>query len=249
MARLDDATAQRAADYLRSQLTGHTHLVDFFSLIFAAELIHAATGIESLPADRQWRDRVAEAINNLRRADGGFAKSHEGAASSTYYSFLAVLTLQLIERPIDSPELLAKFLLTQRRDDGGFVEIRPMRRSGTNPTAAAVGLLRILQQLPGSPNYTDAIREEVLDFLCDLQTDEGGFKANTQIPIADLLSTFTAMLTLTDLNAADEFDRADALKFVESLDQPAGGFLAADWDEAVDVEYSFYGIAARGLLS
>ena len=38
------------------------------------------------------------------------------------------------------------FLKSRRREDGGFVEIAPMRRSGTNPTAAAVGLFQLLGQ-------------------------------------------------------------------------------------------------------
>ena len=95
---------------------------------------------------------------------------------------------------------------------------------------------------------TSAIREKTLDFLCEMQTDEGGLRANTRIPIADLLSTFTGLLTLTDLDARDEIDLAHLKRFVFSLDRPEGGFHGAAWDPAHDVEYSFYGLGCAALL-
>ena len=242
--RLDTSTAQRVANYLQIQLDGSAHIVDLFSLVFAAQLLEMAAGVDAMAGQPDdWRGRVAQLIESLRRDDGGYAKGATGAASSTYYSFLSVLTLELLQCPTPEPEKLVKFILSQRRDDGGFVEIRPMRRSGVNPTAAAVGLLRVLDQ-----QAVADVREEVLDFLCEQQSDEGGLKANTQIPIADLLSTFTGLLTLADLNAADEIDLPAVEKFAKSVEQPTGGFLAAAWDEAVDVEYSFYGIGTLGLL-
>ncbi|MEM9187429.1 MAG: prenyltransferase/squalene oxidase repeat-containing protein [Planctomycetota bacterium] len=241
---LDGPLAERIAGYLRGRFGEQAHVVDLFSLVFASQLVQSATGVDAMaeqPSD--WRDRVAELIESLRRDDGGYAKSPEGAASSTYYSFLSVLTLELLERPIPSPDSLAEFILSQRREDGGFVEIRPMRRGGVNPTAAAVGVLRVV-----APAAVETVADDVVDFLCDQQTDEGGFRANTKIPIADLLSTFTGLLTLADLDAAQEVDLAAVQRFARSVEQPGGGFLAAAWDEVVDVEYSFYGVATLGLL-
>lgn len=241
---LDQKTAERVSQYLQTQLSASAHIVDLFSLVFASQLLEMATGVDAmLNQQTDWRDRVSDLIESLRRPDGGYAKSKEGAASSTYYSFLSVLTRELIDRPTPNPERLVKFIESQRRDDGGFVEIRPMRRSGVNPTAAAVGVLRIL-----APESIEQQADDVIDFLCDQQTDEGGLRANTQIPIADLLSTFTGLLTLADLKAEEEVDLDAARRFAASLDQPEGGFLAAAWDEEVDVEYTFYGIATAGLL-
>ncbi len=246
--RLDGALADSIATFLQQRSTSQAHIVDLFSLVFSSQLLEAATGTDPMAgAPASWKDNVATLIESLRREDGGYAKSPQGAASSTYYSFLSVLTLQLLDRPLPNPEVLAKFVLGQRREDGGFVEIRPMRRSGVNPTAAAIGLLRTVGNQTGV-DYLSDVTEDVVDFLCDQQTEEGGFRANTSIPIADLLSTFTGLLTLVDLEAALETDLPAIRRFVESVEQPSGGFLAAAWDEAVDVEYSFYGLASLGLL-
>src|SRR6185437_8059937 len=158
-----------------------------------------------------WPDAVCTTLERLRRSDGGYAKTDEGQSSSTYQSFLVVLCLQLLDRPLVEPERLAAFAKSRQRDDGGFVEIGPMKNSGTNPTAAAIGLLKILDACDNE------IRENTLDFLANMQTDEGGLRANTRIPLADVLSTFTGLLTLADLNALTEIDVTAARKFVESL--------------------------------
>jgi geranylgeranyl transferase type-2 subunit beta len=81
-----------------------------------------------------------------------------------------------------------------------------------------------------------------------MQTDEGGLRANTRIPIADLLSTFTGLLTLQDLGGAAEIDFDQVRRFVTSLELEDGGFHGAQWDPAHDVEYTFYGLGTLGLL-
>lgn len=241
---LDGEPAERAADYLRGCLAGQAQIIDFLSLIYGASLLELSAGIDVFDRSAAgWRESVAAALEEFRRDDGGYAKGPEGQASSTYHSFLVVLCQQLIAAPTPRPERLAEFILSQRREDGGFVEIRPMRRSGANPTAAAIGLLTILGRVD------DDVRDETTEFLLDMQTDEGGLRANTRIPIADLLSTFTGMLTLADLGGLAELDCAAVEAFACSLEQPSGGFFGAAWDEACDVEYSFYGLGVLGLLA
>jgi geranylgeranyl transferase type-2 subunit beta len=95
----------------------------------------------------------------------------------------------------------------------------------------------------------EPVRLDTRDFLAEMQTDEGGLRANTRIPIADLLSTFTGILTLQDLGGADEIDIAAVQQFVRSLEREEGGFHGAVWDTAHDVEYSFYGLGCLGLLA
>ena len=97
--------------------------------------------------------------------------------------------------------------------------------------------------------YNHDTKEITLDFLCEMQTDEGGLRANTRIPIADLLSSFTGGLTLTDLNSFGELDVELFDTFVRSMERAEGGFQAAAWDDAHDVEYSFYGLGCKALLA
>lgn len=244
LGELHDEVAQRAANYLRSRLRGQTPMIDFLSLMQSATLLEAAAGIDVFDAaPTGWRDAAGAMFEQFRRPDGGYAKTDEGQASSTYHTFLIVVTRQVIgQAPVD-PQRLADFARARQRDDGGFVEIGPMRNSGANPTAAALGLLKILDSLD------DDVRQAAIEFLSEMQTDEGGIKANTRIPIADLLSTFTGLYTLCDLGAFDAIDVTAAARYADSLQLERGGFRGAAWDEAADVEYTFYGLGALALCS
>jgi geranylgeranyl transferase type-2 subunit beta len=240
---LEGATAERAGDFLRRRMAGRESIVDFFSLIYSAALLRGMADIdvfENAPAD--WRRAVAGALEELRRDDGGYAKGREGQASSTYHTFLVALCFELLELPIPDPERLVTFLRSQWAAGGGFLEIRAGKRAGTNPTAAAIGTLTILEHMD------DAIRDETVDFLVDMQTEEGGLRANTRIPIADILSTFTGLVTLWDLDAIAELDLRAVRGYVYSLQRTEGGFHAAIWDDAHDVEYTFYGLGSLALL-
>jgi geranylgeranyl transferase type-2 subunit beta len=236
--------AEKAAGFLRSRLGGQESIVDFFSLVYGAALLETAAGIDVfVAADVAWRDNTAALLESFRRADGGYAKGPEGTASSTYHTFLVLLSLELAARQSPEPERIVGFLHSQRAEEGGFREIRASKRAGTNPTAAAIAALRMLGALD------DSLRNDTIDFLCEMQTDEGGLRANTRIPIADLLSTFTGLLTLQDLGGECEIDLPAVSQFVRSLEREEGGFHGAVWDAAHDVEYTFYGLGCLGLLA
>ncbi len=243
LGHLEGKLAEDSAAFLRSRLTHHESIVDLLSLVYSAKLIEAACGLDPL-ADQpeHWKVRLAELLDSLRRDDGGYAKSSEGRAGSTYQTFLVLLCLELIEQPIPERDKAAQFLLGQQQSDGGFLEIRVAKRSGTNPTAAAIGGLRVLGKLD------DKIASDAVDFLLDLQGDEGGLQANTRIPMPDLLSTFTGCVTLADLEHLHELDTQHALQYVQSMQQTGGGFRGFAFDPADDVEYTFYGLGALALL-
>lgn len=236
--------AERAAAFLKTKLSGSAPIVDFLSLVYGGMLLEMSAEINVFAdVSADWRAQVSEALERYRRPDGGYAKTDEGQSSSTYHTFLVVICNQLIGRPIIDPKRIIEFIRSRRRDDGGFVEIGPMTKSGTNPSAAAAALLRILD------GYDAPMRTALVDFLLDAQTDEGGFRANTRIPVADVLSTFTATLTLADLGMLPAIELDAARRYVGTMELPGGGFLGGVWDSATDVEYTFYGLGAMALLA
>src|SRR5439155_5131892 len=121
-----------------------------------------------------WPMRVAETLESLRAKDGGYAKAPGAASGSTYHTFLVALCYQMLGKEVSNRDGVLTFVHSRRRDDGGFVEIAPMRRSGTNPTAAGVGILQILQGDELSPDET----RPVIDFLAQMPSMEGGLRAN-----------------------------------------------------------------------
>lgn len=241
---LNDPVAERAAAYLKQQMQGKAAIIDFLSLLYSALLLQTSAGVDLFEeVDDAWRESVADTLEGFRRDDGGYARTHQTNVGSTYNSFLVVLCQQLIGWPVQDAQRLAEFVRSRVREDGGFVEIPAMKRSGTNPTSAAVALLRILEALD------EDLADGAIDYLLERQSSEGGLTANTRIPVADTLSTFTGMLTLADLAAVDELDLPAVRRFVESMEQPAGGFRGAVLDEACDVEYTFYGLGCLALLA
>ena len=235
--------AQHSAEFLSAEMAKHQTIVDFFSLFYAANLIKISAGIDLFDTSApEWKDQVAIFLNGLRREDGGFAKSTEGKFGSTYNTFLVMLVLQLLDKPVEQVDGIKRFLDSQRVEDGGWREIKVSQRAGTNPTAAAAAALRMIDSMD------DETANLTIDFLLDMQTDEGGLRANTRIPIADSLSSFTGGLTLSDLGAFDELDVDSFQSFVNSLQLDEGGFRAAAWDESHDVEYTFYGLGCLALI-
>jgi geranylgeranyl transferase type-2 subunit beta len=78
---------------------------------------------------------------------------------------------------------------------------------------------------------------------------EGGLRANERAPLADLLSTFTGLWSLAGLGALGRIDADAARRYAAEQELPGGGFRGGVWDEAADVEYTFYGLGVLGILS
>ena len=235
---------KKISDYLRQFQIEKLSIIDLLSWLYCALIVQASGGEDLLQtAPANWNSEISGSLERLRTADGGYAKSEQGALGSTYHSFLVILIYQLIGLDLPDPNNLIQFLYDRQRDDGGFVEISPMKRSGTNPTAAAVATLIILNSMD------DELKNDVQDFLKQVKSSEGGFQANTRIPFADGLSTFTGLLTAQDLELETLIDPEQVQKFMtEWLEFPTGGFRGASWDEQADVEYTFYGLGVLALL-
>jgi geranylgeranyl transferase type-2 subunit beta len=240
---LTDTQLSPAAAFLRSSLSRNTSPVDFFSLLYSCLILQAAGG-EDVLADSSpvWAGRIANQLEAFRSPDGGYAKVPGGPHASTYTTFLVTLCYEVLGMQAPSPELAVRAILSRRREDGGFVEMGAMKRSGTNPTAAAVGTLSMLGGL------SDEVKHGVTELLVSLVSDEGGIKANSRVPLADTLSTFTGAWTLSELGALERLDPEKVLEYASEVEHPPGGFFGGLWDEGYDVEYTFYGLGILGLL-
>lgn len=239
---------QRAAGFLRASLTRQASVIDFFSLLYSCLLVRLVGGPDVLadsPPD--WPDRVAATLESFRTSDGGYAKTIDGQSGSTYHTFLVALCYQLLGRSLPRTAEMVRFIASRRREDGGYVEIAPMRKSGTNPTAAAMGLLQMAAA--EFPQALEDARGGVSDFLVGMVSPEGGLRANGRAPLADLLSTFTAAWTLEALGDLSRLNGETVRSYAALLERPQGGFHGGLWDEGCDVEYTFYGIGVGAIFS
>jgi geranylgeranyl transferase type-2 subunit beta len=235
--------SEPVAGYLRSVGQRKTSVIDVVSWLYSALMVQMQNGPDLLAtATGDWPQRLAAILQEFRTADGGYAKARGGAVGSTYHTFLVAICHELIGQPIPQPERIVEFVRGRRRDDGGFVEIAPMKHSGTNPTAAAVALLQMFGSLD------DQARGGVGEFLSSVRCSDGGFQANERIPFSDSLSTFTGYLTCLDAGLAGILEPRDIEKFLRELELKHGGYRAAIWDNSADVEYTFYGLGLQALI-
>ncbi|MFH5803652.1 prenyltransferase/squalene oxidase repeat-containing protein [Alienimonas sp. DA493] len=241
----DEPTAAEVARFLKAHDPLRLGAIDLVSWLYSAVVVQAAGGGDPLAeAPPDWPERLAAGLEQNRSADGGYAKTPAGAAGSTYTSFLVALTLELIGRDVPAPGRLAQFLFDMQRDDGGFVELAPVKRSGTNPTAAAAVLLKLLG------HADDELKADLRGFLTEVTDPAGGVRANTRIPFPDGLSTFTALLMCRDLGLPAPLPAGAMKRWVETeLELPTGGFRGAAWDVNADAEYTFYGLGVLALTA
>lgn len=75
----------------------------------------------------------------------------------------------------------------------------------------------------------------------------GGFKAFNHLQRADMLSTAVALFALRYAEADLRLIKPATLDFIQS-NYSAGAFLSGDDDQTEDVEYTFYGLLALGVL-
>jgi geranylgeranyl transferase type-2 subunit beta len=241
---LDQSRCQQIAAYLKSTASRQEYsLIDLVSWLYSLITVQFIGNLEPLAGDAEsFADEVTNSLEGFRRPDGGYARTNEGGSGSTYHTFLVALCYEMLGRTAPDADGIQGFLLSRRRDDGGFVEIGPMKRSGTNPTAAAAVLLK----------RHGAMDEQTIGgieaFLHKVKGEEGGFRANTQIPFCDLLSSFTGLLTANELGFRNLLDAETCLRYVTQLEGSAGGFRGSAWDGQADPEYTFYGLGTLALL-
>ncbi len=87
-----------------------------------------------------------------------------------------------------------------------------------------------------------------LELLKSFACEPGGFKAFAHLNKADMLSTAVALFALNFAVCDLRLLKPACLDFIEQ-NYAEGAFLSGDGDQAADVEYTFYGLLALGVLA
>lgn len=220
--------------YLRS--FGGGDALDFVHL---ACLARCWAGLKTGALDEATRQDILRRLDAHRSADGGYGAEPGADHGTVYGCFLAVGAYEDLEAPVPEPRGLIGCLRSLESRDGAYHN-QPGAPVGSTPaTAAAVTLLR----------HLDDTRPELADWLLARHHPDGGFFAAPDAPVPDLLSTATALHALAGLHAPLDRIRESCLDFVDSLWTSRGGFYGHWADETIDCEYTYYGLLALGHLS
>lgn len=183
---------------------------------------------------------ILERVESYRSEDGGYAASQNSPDGTAYGCFVALGAYQDLGKNLPNPAGLVHCQNRLRAEDGGYANQQDVPLGLTPATAAAVTLLRQLEEpLPG----------ELVDWLLARCRPEGGFFATPVAPLPDLLSTATALHALACLHAPLDPIRESCLDFIDTLWTNQGGFHGNWTDDDLDCEYTYYGLLALGHLS
>ena len=198
----------------------------------------------------------------LARDDGGWAKTAIEGNGSLYHTFLSACTYFRMGSSVPETEALKEFLNGLAQPGGGFLENKYSKRAGANGTAAGVALSLLLRAGGAAGRFATwaGLAERLLplavkelaphaDYIVSLHSDEGGFHAMPNAPMADLLSTFTALFTLKMLGRAEPKLASRALAYARSLEQAEGGYVGFALETTPDCEYTFYGLGVEALAA
>ena len=180
-------------------------------------------------------------IEEFRTPDGGYHETRGTAQGHAYGCFVALGAYQDMGAEIPDRLRMVQCLKFLETPDGAWGNLRGMRQGTVPATAAAITLLHQL----GMP-----ISEAAGDWLLAQIHGDGGWLAVPGAPIPDLLSTATALHALACLDRPlPDAAREKCLDFVDTLWSAEGGFHGHWADDALDAEYTFYGLLALGHLT
>jgi prenyltransferase beta subunit len=185
-------------------------------------------------------DALAAIIESHRTADGGYNTVPGAKMGTAYGCFVAIAAYQDLRMPILSPERVINCLHGLRAEGGGYSNQRDLPMGMTPATAAAATLFRHLGEDPPG---------ELSAWLLSRCHKEGGFHAAPAAPFPDLLSTATALHALSGMKASIDSIQEPCLDFVDSLWTNTGAFYGNWTEDALDCEYTYYGLLALGHLS
>ncbi len=182
---------------------------------------------------------LVKRLEDYRSKDGGYNQNIRNSKHGTVYAaFLACQAYDNLGLEIPGKTGILNSLEELKSADNGYAN-QPDMPYGTTTATAAAGIMMqfIIGQSPRS----------VEKWLIGQLLHCGGFRASPQTPIADMLSTATAVLALKHMGHEFE-NRQGIIDFVENHWGDSGGFFGSMLDPHCDCEYTFYALLTLGCL-
>jgi len=213
-------------------------LIELSSLSKCYSILGIINGFRPV-IDKKKLHQIAEAGKRFKTENNSF--SLDGRGRGTPYSvFLAMNLYQDLGLELKNIPDLKQALTEYLQPDGRYADPNGSGRGLLNSTVA--GLLCWRQ-------FTGEILSQPIDWLQSQLSPSGGFKADPQAKLPDMLSTSVALFALKICNADISSFQKMSRQFVEDHWMPDGSFSATLLDEQGDCEYTYYGLLALGALS
>lgn len=206
------------------------------------DFVHTACLIRSLARlsmlDANLTQTLLIRLNRYKTPAGLFRMETE--QPSIYGNFLGIAAYEACSASFEQSDLLISLIQNLKTPDCAYADGPDMDLGTTTVTAAAVILLSHLHA--DSPN-------PAIKWLIARKNQSGGFAATTHAPLPDLLSTATTLFALKIAGHTLEGIDESIQDFLESVWTDSGGFCGTILDSEPDVEYTFYGLLAAGVIA
>lgn len=178
-------------------------------------------------------------IEEYKAKDGGYNHNKKGARQATVYASFLVYTLyQDLNKSKTQLNEISKHLGELKCKDASFANDNDSQTGVSSATAA--GIIMTMNK--------DIKVEASIAYLMKNYTPRGGFKAAIGLPIADVLSTSTALLALYMAGENLQELSEKSLDFINLHWDESGGFFGSIADMTCDVEYTYYALLGIGIL-
>ncbi len=140
---------------------------------------------------------------------------------------------------------LHDFINSRVAPDGGMSNRPGKDKSGIVPTCAGLIILKTAARLD------DDVKNLALKRLFGFfDTESGGFRSSDRTQFPDLLSTRMAISTLSYLETLTQLNHEGLERIVRfvSMCRKGGCYSSVPVDQAVDLEYTYYGVVTQSLL-
>ncbi|MCZ4693854.1 hypothetical protein DWB61_09415 [Ancylomarina euxinus] len=180
-----------------------------------------------------------ELVESYRSNDGGYNHNEKQAEQATVYASFLVWTLYHdLNEETSRLNRITHQIETLRCKDASFANDNSSQSGVTSATAA--GLIMTYDK--------DSDWKSTIAYLKQNSTRRGGFKAASDLPIADILSTSTALLALYMTGENLQVLSDKSIDFINLHWDESGGFFGSIADMTCDVEYTYYALLGIGIL-
>ena len=180
-----------------------------------------------------------ELIETYQSKDGGYNHNGKQAEQATIYATFLVWTFY---QDLNEKEATLNKMTNQLDvficEDGSFANDNSSKTGVSS--ASAAGLIMT--------NGRTVNSKQTISYLKQNYTPRGGFKAASNLPIADILSTSTALLALYMAGENLQELSEKSIDFINLHWDESGGFFGSIADMTCDVEYTYYALLGIGIL-
>jgi hypothetical protein len=225
---------------LTRYLQGWMPRISNLSLVELSCLARCWAGLPAETRPSELASQVMSSLIEFQTSDGGYGTEKGDSIGTLYGCFLALSSAQDVGESLPAFNDMLRCIRSLKAADGGYANSQDLPFGLVPATAAASALLRHLGE-ERDP--------EIQPWLLSCLHPDGGFVVGPGIPMPDLLSTAVALHALNDTHCDIGPMKEHCLDYLDTLWTARGGFFGSWEDDALDLEYTYYGLLSLGHLS